>query len=120
MNCNKKSDDGNYLGNVNFSVSESAGIDAGIVNATLDFDSDKLTATLTGFGDGNLKAGKALNGVFTIKANPNTPSGTYLGTLKVYFNANLCDRYYYLSLQPVTMPISGVFRGDKVVYTALV
>ena len=120
VNCNKKSDDGNYLGNVNFSVSESAGIDAGIVKATLDFDSDKLTATLTGFGDGNLKAGKALNGVFTIKANPNTPSGTYLGTLKVYFNANLCD--------PVLLSLASTgddadkwsISGDKVVYTALV
>lgn len=120
VNCNKSSDDGNYLGTVNLSVSESAGINAGIVNATLDFDSDNLIATLTGFGDGNLEAGKALNGVFTIKANPNTPSGTYTGTLKVYFDANLCDPVFLSLASTGDDADKWSISGDKVVYTALV
>ncbi len=120
VNCNKATADGNYFGTVNLSISESAGIGAGAVSATLDFDNGNLTAVLTGFGDGNLEAGKALNGVFTVLADPNTPSGTYKGTLKVYFDASLCDPVFLSLASTGDDADNWSISGDKVVYTGLV
>ena len=116
VNCNNKADDDSCLGNLSVSVSESAGISAGVIGAELTFEDGSLTATPTGFGDFTLAAGGALNGEFMIKAAPNTPAGVYNGTLKVFFDADTCDPMF-LSLLPQGDGSLSV-EDDKVVYTA--
>ncbi|MBO7520433.1 MAG: hypothetical protein J6T73_06605, partial [Clostridia bacterium] len=119
-NCNNQAEDGSYFNTISFGVSESAGIDAGIISATLDFDDANLTATLAGLDDLTLNAGGALNGGFVIKANPNTPSGVYGGTLKVYFDASVCDPVFLSIASAGDDADSWSIVGDRVVYTARV
>ena len=120
INCNNVADDGTYFTTISVGVSESAGINGGIVDATLDFDSDYISATLVGFDDGLLNAGGAINGGFVIKANPDTPQGVYTGTLKVYFDANLCDPVLLSLASSGDDADSWHIVGDKVVYTGYV
>ena len=117
---NNRADDGSYLGNLSVSVSESAGIAAGVIQAELSFADENLSATPIGFGGFTLNAGGALNGGFVIKANPNTPAGVYTGTLKISFDAAACDPVF-LSLLSTGDDAAGWTTEDgKVVYTAQV
>jgi lipopolysaccharide export system protein LptA len=117
INCNSVDSDGKYFATVNFGISESAGMDAGAIAATLEFEDENLTATLTGADDMVLTPGGALNGTFVIKANQNTPAGVYTGTLKVIFDANKCDPAF-LSLTSGAGTGNWRIEGGMAVYTA--
>ena len=118
INCNDIAEDDSYFGTLNVSIGESAGIDAGMIEAEIDFDDEHLTATASGFGDFMLAAGRALNGLFFIKADPDTPAGAYTGTLRVTFDANSCDPVF-LSYAAVGGDTgSWSVEGNKIVYTA--
>ena len=118
INCNKVLDDGTYYSTVGVSVGESAWIDAGTVEATLTFEDGNLTATPMGFDDFVLNAGGALNGGFVIKADPNTPSGVYKGTLRVAFDAETCDPVFLSLASSGDDADRWYISGDKVVYAA--
>ena len=120
VNCNHTDDDGSYLGTLSLSVAESAGISAGAVDAALEFADEHLTASISGFGDSVLNAGGALNGSFVIKAAPDTPAGIYTGTLKVSFDAALCDPVFLSLVSGGDDADRWSFEGDRVVYTAQV
>ncbi|MBQ6413153.1 MAG: hypothetical protein IJI19_06720, partial [Ruminococcus sp.] len=64
VNHNHQADDGSYYNAISFSISESAGRDAGAVEVTFDFDDAHLSATLVGIDDLTLNAYSALNGGF--------------------------------------------------------
>ncbi|MBQ1898192.1 MAG: hypothetical protein II163_03395, partial [Ruminococcus sp.] len=120
INGNDLSEDGKNYGMINFSVSESAGISAGTVSATLDFEDENLTASIVGLEEMTLKAGGAFNGGFIIKADPDTPAGAYRGTLRVAFDANTCDPVFLSFASFGDDAEHWSIVGDKVVYTAQV
>ncbi|MBR5923186.1 MAG: dockerin type I repeat-containing protein [Clostridia bacterium] len=118
INCNSADSDGKYFTTVNFGIGESAGVEAGAVEATLDFEDENITAELAGVDNLTLAAGGAINGAFVIKAAPDTPAGTYTGTLKVSFDASKCDPAF-LSLASAGDSLSSWrIEGDKAVYRA--
>ena len=118
INCNSKDDDGRNYGTISFSVSESAGKDAGVISAELEFEDDNLTAELSGLDDLTLTAGGTLDGSFIIRANSSTPAGVYTGTLKVCFDAETCDPVFLSLAAAGDDADNWSFEGDKVVYTA--
>ena len=120
INGNDLSEDGKNYGMINFSVSESAGISAGTVSATLDFEDENLTASIVGLEEMTLKAGGAFNGGFIIKVDPDTPAGAYRGTLRVAFDANTCDPVFLSFASSGDDAEHWSIVGDKVVYTAQV